>query len=114
MPIDHDLQCHGIGPAHHPIEQLGLEPLSPPDKQFRADVLIKRFGVEHQTVEIEHDGCALSQNVGRQHLLNGCSNSHSENAATVHELTRVGLIDRGCETMSVGRSAAPKVRPERV
>ena len=55
MPVDHDLQRHLLRPAHHLVEQIGLEEAAAPGEQFRADVLIELLGVDEQAVEIEGD-----------------------------------------------------------
>ena len=56
MPVDHHLQRDVRPPPHDLIEQIGPKCLPAPPQQFAADLLIKLLGVEHQTVEIEHNG----------------------------------------------------------
>lgn len=56
MWANHDRQRHLLGPAHHRIEQVGLERLAPPSQEFRTDMLIEFLCVDEQAVEIEGDG----------------------------------------------------------
>ena len=54
--VDHQLQGDAPRPAHHLVEQVAVEILAAAAKHLAADMLVKLLGIEHQAVEIEHDG----------------------------------------------------------
>lgn len=59
MMVDHQLQRDQCRQTHHPMPQIVVVGMSPRFEQPVADFDVHFLGVDHQAVEIEHDGPKL-------------------------------------------------------
>src|SRR5690349_21254267 len=95
MPVDHPLQGHTRGTAHHGVEEIGLKRLSTAAQDLGADALIKLLGIEHQAVEIEHHGAR--RDVIRSHS-HSSSTGNSRSAAANSANTKQVAPQIHCES----------------